>query len=793
MGQGERAIGRVVCVSGSQIVAILDDGDGPEEAAGRLQKGAIVKVAMPDSAVFGVVSGLSVPVPSRDRAQPEIRLAELDLLGEVRAEGERTRFRRGISAYPALGDRVLAASGPDLAAILRRPEAAAVAIGTMQQDPTRPVFVAPDDLLGKHFAVLGTTGSGKSCCVTLLLRGILDQHPNAHIVLLDPHNEYGAAFGDRAEALEPETLQLPYWLLSGAEIAKVVAGQADNAQLAEAASSLLTELIPLAKRAFRRDGGEGVNLTVNTPVPYRLSDVDRMLDDAMGRLDRPESLAPYRWLKARLAVLTADPRYAFMFAGIAVQDNMARIISRIFRVPVAGRPITILDLSAVPSEILDIVASVLLRMAFDLALWSRGAQPILVVCEEAHRYAPADKRLGFEPGSTHDVSLDELSHVGVVPRGLLALASQAGLAGVIGAGEVEGDPAQAGQVARGPALADAAVVLAEDDVQDPVQAVLDPPVVPDGPAEPDGIGLGAGQEVADLARGREAAPAVAADGLDREHGPHVRPVPQARQGVELAADEHAPARQAAVAGVGAVVRRQVVGRAAGEAPLVEPGARRGGELLLVGLEADQVVGVPGADLAGDPLLAEAGVQGDQAARQVEPVEQRRHGGALARAGRHGRLAERDPVPGGVGADQLQRAPALPAVAGVPQGLAVDRDLPRPVRLGLVRREDRADPGEEDALERVRVDQHEDAAEGVVRGDAVRQGEEAPEPGLLAAAAVGHVLEALGLTEHRADGDDQDVDQPVLDPARVARVLDGSESGDQGVEHGLPRCRERPSV
>jgi DNA helicase HerA-like ATPase len=80
-----------------------------------------------------------------------------------------------------------------------------------------------------------------------------------------------------------------------------------------------------------------------------------------------------------------------------VQDNMARIISRIFRVPVAGRPITILDLSAVPSEILDIVASVLLRMAFDLALWSRGAQPILVVCEEAHRYAPADKRLGFEP------------------------------------------------------------------------------------------------------------------------------------------------------------------------------------------------------------------------------------------------------------------------------------------------------------------------------------------------------------------------------------------------------------
>ena len=369
MGQGERAIGRVVCVSGSQIVAILDDGDGPEEAAGRLQKGAIVKVAMPDSAVFGVVSGLSVPVPSRDRAQPEIRLAELDLLGEVRAEGERTRFRRGISAYPALGDRVLAASGPDLAAILRRPEAAAVAIGTMQQDPTRPVFVAPDDLLGKHFAVLGTTGSGKSCCVTLLLRGILDQHPNAHIVLLDPHNEYGAAFGDRAEALGPETLQLPYWLLSGAEIAKVVAGQADNAQLAEAASSLLTELIPLAKRAFRRDGGEGVSLTVNTPVPYRLSDVDRMLDDAMGRLDRPESLAalplaegPARRADRRPALRLHVRRHRR--AGQHGADHLPHL-PRAARRPADHHP---RPLPCRSRAILDIVASVLLRMAFDLAL-----------------------------------------------------------------------------------------------------------------------------------------------------------------------------------------------------------------------------------------------------------------------------------------------------------------------------------------------------------------------------------------------------------------------------------------
>lgn len=402
MVQGEQVIGRVVCVSGSQIVTALEEASdgGPDHVAPppRIQKGAIVKILLPRSAVFCTVSGLSIPVPFRERQGATAKLAELELLGEVgRSDDSPPFFRRGISAYPALGDPVCTASGDDLATLLRRPASSAFEIGTMQQDAARPVYVAPDDLLGKHFAVLGTTGSGKSCAVTLLLRGILEQHPNAHIVVLDPHNEYSAAFDDRAELLGPDNLQLPYWLLNAEEIAKVVTGPAETPQLAEAVTALLAELIPAAKRTYRREAPDGPGVTVNTPVPYRLSDIDRMLEEAIGRLERPESLAPYRWLKARLAVLAGDSRYGFMFGGIAVQDNMARIISRIFRVPVAGRPITILDLSAVPSEILNIVASVLLRMAFDFALWSRGAQPILLVCEEAHRYAPADTGLGFEP------------------------------------------------------------------------------------------------------------------------------------------------------------------------------------------------------------------------------------------------------------------------------------------------------------------------------------------------------------------------------------------------------------
>jgi len=135
-----------------------------------------------------------------------------------------------------------------------------------------------------------------------------------------------------------------------------------------------------------------------------------------------------------------------------------------------------------------------------------------------------------------------------------------------------------------------------------------------------------------------------------------------------------------------------------------------------------------------------------------------------------------------------RAAAL-AVERAAHRLAVDRHLPR---RGLLRAERRLHPAQEAALERVGVDQHEDPAEGVVRGDAVRQGQELGQPGTLAAAVVGDVLEALGLAEHGADRDHQDVEQPVLDLPLATRVVEGLELGDQGFEHGLPSVRKGPA-
>jgi DNA helicase HerA-like ATPase len=76
---------------------------------------------------------------------------------------------------------------------------------------------------------------------------------------------------------------------------------------------------------------------------------------------------------------------------------MVDVVSQLFRLPIDGKPMTVMQLAGFPAEVVDSVVSVLARMAFDFGLWSDGAAPLLFVCEESHRYAPADRTIGFGP------------------------------------------------------------------------------------------------------------------------------------------------------------------------------------------------------------------------------------------------------------------------------------------------------------------------------------------------------------------------------------------------------------
>ena len=129
-----------------------------------------------------------------------------------------------------------------------------------------------------------------------------------------------------------------------------------------------------------------------------MSDVLQRIEQSLGRLDKPTDSVPYLRLRERINALQADRRFDFMFQeGLTVKDTMSDVLSRLFRIPVRGMPITILDLSEVPSDIMNVVISLIGRLTFDFALWADRSVPMLLVCEEAHRYAGENTDSSFEP------------------------------------------------------------------------------------------------------------------------------------------------------------------------------------------------------------------------------------------------------------------------------------------------------------------------------------------------------------------------------------------------------------
>jgi DNA helicase HerA-like ATPase len=369
--------------------------------------GTLLAIAQQNTIVLAIVSALSVPVPSQGDGDAEIWIAELGLVGELRmsSDGSNASFNRGVTVYPSLGDRVRVARGQELQWAFCGDMRGKVRVGGIRQDSTIPAMVSVNDLLGKHFAILGTTGTGKSCTTALILRSILEQNPAAHIVLLDPHNEYATAFKEWGEVVNPRNMQLPYWLLTFEEFIEVLIGDPSGRKQE---IEILQELIPICKERYgsgrnqesttlRRSGSDASRFTVDTPVPYRISDLMSAIDDRMGKLENKRDLQPYRQIRQRIEMISQDSRYSFMFGQLTVYDGMAQILGRIFRVPVNDKPITILELTGLPTEIVNVVVSVLCRMTFDFALWGEGKIPVTLVCEEAHRYVPANPNAGFEP------------------------------------------------------------------------------------------------------------------------------------------------------------------------------------------------------------------------------------------------------------------------------------------------------------------------------------------------------------------------------------------------------------
>jgi len=390
-----RPIGVVLEIAGSGSQIALDlqrlsecmaDEDPSIGLAG--QVGSQIKIRVGNSWLLA-----SVRNQRQDRRANGGIIANIDFLGEGQEEkltGKIHSFRRGVTRYPVPGALIYPATTPDLRQIYASDGRANIQIGKVY--PTKDIRAGLyiDAMLGKHFALLGSTGTGKSTSAALILHRICEAAPEGHIMMVDPHGEYSAAFKTTGKIFDVTNLQMPYWLMNFEEHCEVLlTANGDERQID---ADILARCLLHARSKNRLAEGLG-KITVDSPVPYLLSDLSNEIQTQMGKLDKATSSAPFMRIKTKLDELKGDPRYQFMFSGMLVGDTMADFISKVFRMPSAGKPISIIDVSGVPSDITSTVVAVLSRLVFDFAIWGRDEKtnPILLVCEEAHRYVPNER------------------------------------------------------------------------------------------------------------------------------------------------------------------------------------------------------------------------------------------------------------------------------------------------------------------------------------------------------------------------------------------------------------------
>ncbi len=376
---GDRAICRF---DQAALLRSRSDSDADHLASSSI--GGLVKISVGSLWQFATLTELKA-----GRADDEVILAEVEYIGEgpVGADGNITGFRRGLSAYPHPGDEVWFATSEDLRQIFAPPAMPHIQLGTVYptEDVRAPVLF--DSLMGRHFAVVGSSGSGKSTTVTLILDRIIGKAPNGHVVILDPHGEYAHAFGDAAQVWDVGNLQLPYWAMNLDEHCEAFVASEGESRMIDSNIMAQCLLKARARNAFVNDR---TRLTADTPISYQLKDLIEALDEEAGKLERLAEGHRYTRLRLTLRQFFSDPRYRFIFNEGYAGSSLEDLLGKLLRIPIADKPISIIDLAGVPTEIVNVVVSTLARLILDYAIWAPRERraPILLVCEEAQRYLP---------------------------------------------------------------------------------------------------------------------------------------------------------------------------------------------------------------------------------------------------------------------------------------------------------------------------------------------------------------------------------------------------------------------
>lgn len=446
-------LGKVAAVAGSslniQLAKSVASGlsiiNGQTYRVG--QVGSFVRIPQGYQDLFGVVSeiGAKAVPEGADNANGDTgRWMKVQLVGEAIGGA----FERGISQYPNIGDCVHLAVESHLRRIYNLKGQGHVTVGVLSSAESIAAKISLNELVTRHSAVLGSTGSGKSTTVASLLRSITSppqgeqQYPNARILMLDIHGEYSAALADVAQvfSIDPqvgeERLFIPYWALDARDLIDFLTGGLDGNR-ETAFTDKIFELKLASHETCNFPGIDAGSITVDTPLPFSLKQLwydllDREIatfegpqrdQSTLQESGNPATLTPPKYkphamgavgpflnpqqigIQRPLNLLRSkllDRRYDFLLHPGPWEPNEAGVSERDLDFLISGwlggeRPVTILDLSGVPSGVLQQLVGSILKVVYESLFWSREKteggieRPLLVVMEEAHRYLSSSK------------------------------------------------------------------------------------------------------------------------------------------------------------------------------------------------------------------------------------------------------------------------------------------------------------------------------------------------------------------------------------------------------------------
>lgn len=351
------------------------------------------------------------------------------LLGTYRTiEGvTRNRFKRGADSFPQIDRQCFLIEGGNLQRFMGLlgkdlDESQRLELGHFAIDRSAAAIANGDRFFQRHAAILGSTGSGKSYTVSLILeRAYARKHAN--IIVFDMHGEYvslanppadkdGTSQNPIASAFKiagpgdldrppDNALFLPYWLLNREEMLSMILDRSDQ-NAPNQASRFTSHVRDLKEATLTAESKAGVkaSFTVDSPIPYKLGDLLARLNvdnttKGVGKAGPIKGEWEDRLTRfiSRLAAKAEDRRYGFMFKppeAALEYDWLASQIARLLAPGQGKHGIKVVDFSEVPSDVLPVVTGVFARLLYDVQFWMQPEKrtPFVFVCDEAHLYLP---------------------------------------------------------------------------------------------------------------------------------------------------------------------------------------------------------------------------------------------------------------------------------------------------------------------------------------------------------------------------------------------------------------------